>query len=131
MWPFKEIANTDLTENDLPHFSGKWDQPLIRFALSFTGYDYFASQPSSDNIPPNRKLGHFANRSLRSYEVEKSLPDSLSQLRACLFFEQRRWHYLRSSVGSYVAFDRDGRAMIYIHALLEAIALKIRAGEAE
>jgi len=116
MKPFKEVPNAALTENDLPLFKGTWDQPLIQFAMSFDGYRFMES-------PTIQKLGAFANRAMRTFEQEGSLPQSLSELRACLFFEGRRRHHVGSG---YEAFDKDGRAMKYIHALLEAIARKIR-----
>jgi hypothetical protein len=119
---FTEITNTALTECDLPFLRNKWDQPLMQFAMSFDGYRF---------IEGPQRLGAFANRAMRAYEQEKSLPQSLSELRACLFFEGRRWHHVGSAAGSYEAFDKDGRAMRYIHALLEAIARKIRDGERE
>ena len=132
MWPFKEITNADLNERDLPPFNSGWDQPLIKFARSLNGYRYIMdSQPSPENTQAIQRLGALANRAKRAYDEEKSLPQSLSDLRACLFFEERRWHHLGSAVGSYEAFDKGGRAMSYIHALLEAIARRIRGGERE
>jgi hypothetical protein len=92
--------------------------------MSFDGYRFMES-------PATAKLGAFANGALRTYEQDKVLPQTLSELRACLFFEGRRWHHVGSAVGGYEAFDVDGRAMTYIHALLEAIAQKIRDGERE
>ena len=124
MKPFIQITNADLTESDLPLFTNKWDQPLMKFAMSFDGYCFMES-------PTTQRLGSFANQAMRTYEKENSLPQSLSELRACLFFEGRRWHHLGSATGAYEAFDKDGRAMRYIHALLEAIARKIRDGERE
>src|SRR5271166_5264588 len=91
MKPFTEIANAALTERDLPHFMNKWDQPLMQFAMSFDGYCFMES-------PTTLKLGAFANRAMRTYEQEQLLPVSLSELRACLFFEGRRWHHLGSAV---------------------------------
>jgi hypothetical protein len=118
---FTETPNAALTERDLPLFRNKWEWSLWQVAMSFDGYRFMES-------PTTQKLGAFANRAMRTYEREKSLPQSLSEIRACLFFEGRRWHYLGSAVGGYEAFDKDGRAMRYIHALLEAIARKIRDG---
>ena len=124
MKPFTEIANFTLSERDLPLFTNKWDKPLFQFAMSFDGYQFMKS-------PTIQTLAAFANRAMRTYEQEKSLPQSLSELRACLFFEGRRWHHVGSAVGGYEAFDKDGRAMKYIQALLEAITRKIRDGQTE
>ena len=129
MTSFKEIANAELTERDLPHFNNEWDQPLMRFAMSFNGYRFMTNMPSAENIPAKHGLGEFANLAMQTYEQKQSLPQSLSELRACLFFEGRRWHYLGSAIGAYEAFDKEGKATSYIHALLEAIARKIRDGE--
>ncbi len=92
MKPFTEIPNADLRECDLPLFVNKWDQPLFQFAMSFDGYRFMES-------PTTQKLGAFANQAMRTYEKEGALPKSLSELRACLFFEGRRWHHVGSAVG--------------------------------
>jgi len=122
MTGFTEITNDALTERDLPIINNQWDLPLMQFAMSFDGCQLMP-------WPTTQALGAFANRAMRAYEQEESLPQSLSEIRACLFFEGRRWHHLGSAVGSYEAFDKDGRAMTYIRALVEAIARKIRDGE--
>ena len=129
MTPFKEIPNAALTELDLPLANDKWYGPLFQFAMSFDGYRFIASKPSSDNTTALQRLGAFANDAMRTYEQRKLLPQSLSELRACLFFEGRRWHHIGSAAGGYEAFDKGGRAMNYVHALLEAITHKIRCEE--
>src|SRR5208283_4299992 len=106
MKPFKELANAALTVHDLPIVGNQWDQSLFQFAMSFDGYSFMES-------PGTAKLGAIANRAMRTYEQEKSLPQTLSELRACLFFEGRRWRHVGSAVGGYEAFDKDGRAMRY------------------
>jgi hypothetical protein len=131
VWPPKGIANPDLTEQDLPQFTGEWDRPLIQFAWSFNGYEYAALVFSAEHRSPQSKLGTFANRTREAYFQGQSLPRSLSELRACLFFEQRKWHHLGSAAGAYEHYNADGKAMNYIRALLEAIASKVRSGEYE
>ena len=39
MFPDYAIANANLTEDIIPPFLNGWDKPLIRFALSFDGYN--------------------------------------------------------------------------------------------
>jgi len=132
MKPFKEISNAALSEHDLPPVNDKWDKALFQFAMSFDGYCFIASKPTSDNTTATtaqERLGPFANGAMRTYEQRKLLPQSLTELRACLFFEGRRWHHVGSAVGGYEAFDKGGRAMNYVRALLEAIAHKIRCEE--
>jgi hypothetical protein len=41
------IANENLTEAAVPPFTGGWDHPLTRFALSFDGYEYTKDQRRS------------------------------------------------------------------------------------
>ena len=129
MCPPKGIANPDLTEQDLPQFTGEWDRPLIQFAWSFNGYEYAALVLLPKGQSARSKLSRLSNRTRETYFREQSLPQSLSELRACLFFEQRKWHFLASAVGSYELYNADGKVMNYIRALLEAIATKVRAGE--
>jgi hypothetical protein len=121
---FTEITNAALTERDLPLVGIEWDMQLFQFAMSFDGYRFMESHTT-------QKLGAFANQAMGTYEQEKALPRSLSELRTCLFFEGRRWRHVGSAVRGYEAFDKDGSAMRYIQALLEAIARKIRDGERE
>ena len=105
------IANADLTENDLPAPNADWGK-IGRFALSFNGYEYWGSFA---------KCGEIANKSAKIYRETKVLPGSLSELRTCLFFEQRAWRHYGEIP--------DEQAMIYIHALIKSIALRISLGQ--
>jgi len=108
---FEEIANADLTEHDLPSPAAEWHQ-TGKFALTFNGYDHWGSFG---------KCAEIGNRWAETYAERQALPDSLTDLRTCLFFEQRRWrHY---------GWDPDEQAMCYIRALVEAIRGKVLAGE--
>lgn len=107
----REIAGADLTEGDIPSANAEWHE-IGRFALSFNGYEQWGSF---------ERCAEIANRWLDAYGAQGSLPNSLTELRTSLFFEQRRWrHY---------GFDPDEEAMDYIHALVEVIREKVRAGE--
>jgi hypothetical protein len=103
-----EIPNTDLKDSNIPSPNAPWKN-LITFALSFNGYNY------------SEECAELANNTLNAFknneDVLKSL--NLSQLRACLFFEQRRWRH----------FDEnpDDKTMVYIHHLIEAIREKVKA----
>lgn len=101
----KEIANSDLSEQDLPSANARWDN-IWKFALSFNGYKY------------SNKCGELANKAVAAFREDKSLPRSLSDLRACLFFEQRRWHHFGE--------EPDIETMVYIHALIEVIREKVQ-----
>lgn len=107
-----QITNSDLTEKDVPPTDAKYWGVIDRFALSFDGYTYWGSFD---------KCGEIANGALEGWKDNGTLPDSLSQLRTCLFFEQRRWRH----------FDRhpDSSTMAYIRALLDAIRTKVKNGE--
>jgi len=106
-----EIPNNKLVENDLPHPNADWN-PIRLFALSFNGYDKWGSF---------EKCADIANDSLDKWREEEVFPNSLTDLRTCLFFEQRRWTHFGS--------DPDEKSMIYIHELVEAIRRKTQASE--
>ena len=106
-----EIANADLTPGDIPSPDADWHQ-VCRFALTFNGYDHWGSFGDCAEI---------GDRWAEAYANRQALPDSLTDLRTCLFFEQRRWrHY---------GWDPDEQAMRYIRALVDAIRLQVSVGE--
>lgn len=109
----KEISNTELEEKDIPLPNASWNI-IGHFALTFNGYDYWGSFG---------KCGDIANRWAKAWQEKKLLPDSLTELRTCLFFEQRRWRHF--------GYDPDETTMVYIHALVEAIRSKIQKGECD
>jgi len=65
------------------------------------------------------QCAHIANAAAHRYSQEGELPDSLDELRTCLFFEQRRWHHFGATP--------DGEAQRYFAALLQAIRAKAHA----
>ena len=97
------IANADLQETDLPPRDAEWWQ-IVPFALTFDGYDHWGSFD---------KCAQIGNRCAVAYARQQTLPESLTDLRTCLFFEQRRWHHFGDSP--------DEESMIYLHALVEGI----------
>ena len=97
------IENIELTESDLPPPRATWRR-IQKFAITFNGYEYHGEFLSLANV---------ANEATSIYRKHKRLPAGLSDLRACLFFEFRRWHHLG---------EKPHRpAMIYIRALVENI----------
>jgi hypothetical protein len=105
----REIANRELTLGDIPTPGADHYDVISEFALTFSGYDYYPDT-----------CGDIADRALERYGHSGAVPDSLSELRACLFYEQRRWRHFDE--------DPDPEALEYIHALVEAIRTKVAAG---
>jgi len=107
----REIANKDLKTGDIPHPGADWGV-VGRFALSFNGYEHWGSF---------ERCAAVAYRGREAFETGHALPVTLTELRTCLFFEQRRWrHY---------GYDPDERAMAYIRALVEGIRERVRTEE--
>lgn len=88
------IPNELLTLARIPLPSATWEEISV-FALTFDGYRENGS---------NEKCAEIANERRHN---------SLSDLRTCLFFEQRRWHHFGD--------DPDAEAMAYIKSLLRQI----------
>jgi hypothetical protein len=105
---FEEISNEDLREEHLPTPYAEWEI-IEKFALTFNGYHHF------DECD---KLG---NKAKDEFYQTGALPLTLSEVRACLFYEQRRYHH--------VGGVPDDKSLAYIHGLVEAIR-KIVAPEA-
>lgn len=55
--------------------------------------------------------------------VNKTLTDSMAELRTCLFFEQRRWRHFGET--------SDKESMTYIRAIIKAIRDKVKKEEKE
>jgi len=107
------ITTADLDEGDLPPLEAQWWQ-IARFALTFDGYDHWGSFD---------KCAQMGNRWAAGYAQQQILPESLTELRTCLFFEQRRWHHFGQ--------DPDEDSMMYIRALVEGIHHRLLAGQTE
>ncbi|HLJ08514.1 MAG TPA: hypothetical protein VKX24_08245 [Acidimicrobiia bacterium] len=61
------------------------------------------------------ELAHMASRARRAWTRYRQLPQGVEELRACLFFEQRRWHLFGA--------EPDGPARAYASALVLAIGI--------
>jgi hypothetical protein len=103
----REIENSELGRDEVPRPTDDWIT-IFGFALSYDGYSHHADQ-----------CAHIANAAADRYSQEGELPDSLDELRTCLFFEQRRWQHFGATP--------DGEARRYFAALLEAIRAKAQA----
>ena len=100
----EEIKNTDLTLSDIPGPLAKWEE-IEKFALTFDGYEKWGS---------SEKCAEVAN-------AKRS--DTLTELRTCLFFEQRRWRWNGGPPeDDLIAYARD---------LLVKIRAKVVAGQVE
>lgn len=105
------IANKDLRRDHLPEPGASWDE-VGRFALTYDGY------AESYGFGNAARLANDMAARFRHGEALDSL--SLSDLRTCLFFEQRRFRHAGSSP--------EGDQLDYVHALLETIRKRIETG---
>jgi len=105
------IPNSQLIENDIPARRASWKN-IQPFALTFDGYKHWGSF---------KKCREVADYGLNLHRTESPLGQSLTDLRTCLFYEARRWkHYEK---------DPTKKGMNYIHALVEAIRVRVLAKE--
>ncbi len=107
----RPIANADLSPQDIPAPDADW-KTVGLFALTFDGFDHWGSV---------KACGEVANAAMVAFVERRALPDSLTELRTCLFFEQRRYHHMGGTP--------DGVHMEYVRALVEAIRERLRPTE--
>lgn len=96
-----EIRNADVIPSDVPATPEDLDA-LEAFARSFDGYAHWGD-----------RCGPLAEAVAAEFRASGTLTGELSDLRACLFYEQQRWRW-RDALP-----DDDARA--YLQALLDAI----------
>jgi hypothetical protein len=99
----REISNEELTLADIPGPSADWDE-VGAFALTSNGYGVWGSFEK------------------RAEVAESPGRDSLTDLRRCLFFEQRRWRHF--------GYDPDETTMIHVREWIEQIRSRVAAGKA-
>jgi len=99
----RKIATDDLTVADLPATDAPEDA-YHAFALSFDGYRELGSI---------KRSGRIANQSLERWRQTRQLPNTTTELRGCLFFEQRRWHHF--------GYGFDQETMEYLRAVIDKI----------
>jgi hypothetical protein len=106
----RHIPNNELRLEDIPPAEAGWEAH-VDLAHSFFGYDQLGSS-----------LMGLANAAASRYRHEGALPSTLTELRACLFFEYRRAVH-------YGAPTDDMRA--YTKAMVAAIRHKVERGAVE
>ena len=81
---FKRIPNEKLEKARVPDATAPWPE-IEMFALTFNGYEAF----------PDEGCANLANKIIDEFSKSaKTLENlTLTELRACLFFEQRRCHH--------------------------------------
>ena len=77
---------------------------ITEFALTYNAYN---------RVSGVRTVAQIGNGARARYRSDGSFPDDLDELRAALFFEQRRYHHFGEGP--------DGTDLDYIHALVGAI----------
>jgi hypothetical protein len=91
----------------VPGPEDSWWGSVSTFCLTFNAYD---------RVGTNAKVGGIANAARRSFDEAGTLPDSVDEIRTCLFFEQRRWrHFDDDPCG-------DPATKAYLQALLAKLA---------
>lgn len=91
------ITNEGLVLSDIPGPSASWSE-IARFALTFNGYDVCGFDGCAKIANTRRH-------------------NSLTDLRICLFFEQRRWRHFGGAP--------DGEDLAYMRDLVEKIRINI------
>jgi hypothetical protein len=94
------VPNAQLRVHSIPGHGDTWDA-ISTFSLSYDGYAYW------DDV------SELATRSIRRWTRNRTLPGSIDELRACLFYEQRRWHHFGE--------EPNGRGAQYVTALLDSL----------
>jgi hypothetical protein len=102
---FDEVPNEDLRAADVPTVDASWPE-IFEFGLTFDAYRALGG---------NGPCGDLANRTEQAFVQTGAVPRQLdlTQLRSCLFFEQRRWHHFGETPHE--------EARKYFGALLDAI----------
>ncbi len=101
--PITPVPHERLEPETFPKRGASFEE-LILFAYTFDGYERYGMEACA-------KL---ANEGLSRYYHSRELPQNdLDLLRACLFFEARRWQLHQQ--------EPDTKGLLYIHALIDAI----------
>jgi len=102
----KPIPHIELREEILPPGAAHWGD-IVPFASTFNGYQHLGNVAA---------LGEVANK--KALDPQSC---TLSELRAALFFEYRRYNHF--------GHDPDAAAMRHIHLLVEEIRKRVQEGE--
>jgi hypothetical protein len=95
-----DIPNSVLKLSDIPSPQADWSV-ICKFALTFDGYKHWGSSEKCREIARHRPDG------------------TLTELRTCLFLEQRRWRWFE--------LEPDEETLAYIHGVIEKIRAKVTA----
>lgn len=95
----KPVPNQRLKASRIPDPDAEWDE-IGQFALTFNGYEHWGSFEACAEIARERRQS------------------TLTELRTCLFFEQRSWRH--------AGYDPSPEAMRYIKHLLEQIRWRVQ-----
>jgi hypothetical protein len=104
--PVALVANEDLNVNTFPKRRDPFNK-IVEFASTFDGYAHFGMN----------KCAEIANTALSTFYHTQVLPEDINVIRACLFFEARRWTLYQK--------EPDNKGLIYIHALIDRLAKKL------
>jgi hypothetical protein len=102
----RSVPHRSLVRDDVPDPRDDFET-IVAFAYTFDGYAHFGMEA----------CGALANRTLTRFLADRTLPADLDELRACLYFEARRWIVLEA--------EPDTRARLYVGALLDRLAEKL------
>jgi len=97
-----DISNSELKTSDIPADDAPW-AAVAQFALTFDGYRAFGDS-----------CGDIANQRCAR---------TLTELRATLFYEQRRWRHFQE--------DPDGDELGYLRSLVARIRSLVEANQKE
>ena len=110
MLPITLIANEDLEPSTFPKRRDPFDK-IAEFAYTFNGYAHFGMEQCAE----------IANTALSTFYHTQVLPEDISVIRACLFFEARRWTLYQK--------EPDNKGLIYIHALIDKLTKKLESAQ--
>lgn len=110
------VPHHALRREDLPGPRAPFEE-VVALAYRFDGYRAFGM----------RLCGEMANRALAAFQRTGELPawlgHDLDRLRACLYFEARRWIVLER--------EPDTRSLMYVHRLIATIGDALDARDAD
>jgi hypothetical protein len=106
-----ELLDDELTPAHLPASDSEEDA-IDEFALTTNGYERMGSR---------RRLAELRDNAIEQWRARRELPATLPELRCCLFFEQRIWHF----------YDQpfDDETMEYVRALIAAMRPLVEANQ--
>lgn len=99
-----EIPNEDLALAVIPPTDASWGE-IAQFCLTFNGYQAWGSFERCAEIANARRHG------------------TLTEIRTCLFFEQRRWRHFGEAP--------DEQTMAYLRGLIETLRSRVSARQSE